>query len=248
MSIISNWHTKQLDFVLAFPQADIECDDMYKKIPRGFNIPGSNPHAYVLKLKMNLYGQKQARKFWNKHLVVRLKKVIFKQSDIDECVFYKGGQSIYVLYTDDSILAGPDEKELDQIIRETKGAGLDLTVEGGISDFLGVKISRQPDGTIHLTQPHLIDQIIPDLWLDRHDSVSTKMTPAAVSQLLRGCTASEDFDGHFKYRSVIGKLNYLEKTSRPDISYTVDQCARFSGDPKKEYTKALKWLGRYTCT
>jgi hypothetical protein len=244
MSIISNWHTKQLDFVLAFPQADVECDDMYMKIPRGFNIPGSNPNDYVLKLQKNLYGQKQAGRVWNKHLVLRLKKVGFKQSDIDECVFYKG-KSIYVLYTDDSILAGPDEKELDQIVRDMKGAGLDLTVEGDISDFLGVKISRQPDGSIHLTQPHLIDQIISDLWLDRHDSVSTKMTPAAVSQLLRRCTASEDFDGHFKYRSVIGKLNYLEKTSRPDISYAVHQCARFSGAPKKEHAKALKWLGRY---
>jgi hypothetical protein len=56
MSIISNWHTKQVDFVLAFLQADVECDDMYMKIPRGFNIPGSNPNDYVLKLQKNLYG------------------------------------------------------------------------------------------------------------------------------------------------------------------------------------------------
>jgi hypothetical protein len=72
MSIISNWHTKQLDFVLAFPQADVECDEIYMKIPRGFNIPGSNPNDYVLKLQKNLYGQKQAGRVWNKHLVLRL--------------------------------------------------------------------------------------------------------------------------------------------------------------------------------
>jgi hypothetical protein len=40
-------------------------------------------------------------------------------------------------------------------------------------------------------------------------------------------------------------LNYLEKSTRPDISYAVHQCARFSASPKKEHAKALKWLGRY---
>jgi hypothetical protein len=57
-----------------------------------------------------------------------------------------------VLYTDDSILAGPDSKELDSIIEEMKKAELDLTVEGDIADFLGVKIEKsqaivaEPDG------------------------------------------------------------------------------------------------------
>jgi hypothetical protein len=69
------------------------------------------------------------------------KTIGFTQSTIDECVFYKG-RSIYILYTDDSILAGPDESELDQIIEDTKKAGLKLTVEGNISKFLGIQIER----------------------------------------------------------------------------------------------------------
>ena len=62
---------------------------------------------------------------------------------------------------------------------------------------------------------------------------------------MRRYRSSEEFDGHFNYRSVIGKLNYLEKITRPDISYAVHQCARFSAAPKTEHSKALKWLGRY---
>lgn len=151
----------------------------------------------------------------NKHLVSRLKQVGCKQSLIDECVFYRG-ISTYVLYTGDSILAGPDEQELDQIIEDMRNAGLDLTVEGDISDFLGVEISRKPDGTIHLTQPHLIDQILSDLRWDHQDGTTTNQTPAAVNQLLRRCSSSENFDGHF-----IVKLNYLEKSTQPDISYAV---------------------------
>ena len=56
---------------------------------------------------------------------------------------------------------------------------------------------------------------------------------------------SEPFDKSFNYRSVIGKLNYLERGSRNDISYAVYQCARFCSDPKKEHGEAIRWLGRY---
>jgi hypothetical protein len=48
--------------------------------------------------------------------------------------YYK--QAVYILYTDDSLLLGPDSKELEEIINEMKAIELDLTVEGDISDFL----------------------------------------------------------------------------------------------------------------
>ena len=70
------------------------------------------------------------------------------------------------LCTDDSILAGPNEAEIDQIIKEMKQAELDTKVEGDIQDFLGINIEHKKDGSIHLTQPHLIDQTPKDLRLD----------------------------------------------------------------------------------
>jgi hypothetical protein len=74
---------------------------------------------------------------------------------------------IYVLYTDDSILAGPDLKEIEETVQQMKEAGLDITIEGELTDFLGVNINRhENDGTIQLTQPHLIHQILKDLRYD----------------------------------------------------------------------------------
>ena len=151
---------------------------------------------------------------------------------------------MYALYTDDSILAGPDKAEIDQIIKEMQKANLDITIEGDLQDFLGVNIERKPDGTIHLTQPHLIDQILKDLRLE-DDNVTTKPIPASSSKLLSRHSNSKAFDGSFDYRSVIGKCNYLEKSTRSDIAYITHQCARFSTDPKEEHGKALRWLGRY---
>jgi hypothetical protein len=119
-----------------------------------------------------------------------------------------------------------------------------MTVEGDIQDFLGVNIDRKPNGEIHLTQPHLIDSILRDLRLDKDDT-KIKTTPAASSKLLSRHSNSEPFDGSFNYKSVIGKLNYLDKASRSDISYATHQCARFAADPKMEHGKAVRWLGRY---
>ncbi len=67
---------------------------------------------------------------------------------------------MYLLYTDDSIIAGPDQSEIDKAIKDIKGAGLDIMVEGDLQDFLGVNIDRKGDRTIHLIQLHLIDHRI----------------------------------------------------------------------------------------
>jgi hypothetical protein len=68
LAILSNRHTRQLDFVLAYTQADIE-RDLYMKLPAGFTVPGKtiteqDRRDYVLKLEKNLYGQKQAGRVW----------------------------------------------------------------------------------------------------------------------------------------------------------------------------------------
>ena len=139
---------------------------------------------------------------------------------------------MYVLYTDDSIIAGPDENEINQAIKDIQDAGLHITVEGDLQDFLGINIERKEDGTIHLTQPHLIDQIIKDLRLDvdnnsRKTEKKLKNTPAPSSRLLTKHSKSPKFDNHFHYRSVIRKYNYSEKGNRSDIGYEVPQCDRF---------------------
>ena len=78
---------------------------------------------------------------WNKHLCAKLKKVGFKQSIIDECVFYKEDM-IYVLYTNDSILAGPSKQRIKATIKQMQETGLQLTIEGDLEDFLALPSLR----------------------------------------------------------------------------------------------------------
>ena len=185
----------------------------------------------------------KAGRVWNKYLIDKLIDIGFKRSIVDESVFFRGND-IYALYTDDSILAGPDEDELNKVIQDMQAIGLDLTEEGDITDFLGVNIERKADGTDHLTQPQLIDQILRDLRLDV-DNVSTKQTPSMANKVLKRDDHGECHDEHFNYRSDIGRLNYLEKCTRPDLSCSSHQCARFAADPKKSHAYAIKWIEKY---
>ena len=62
-TLIHAWYTKQIDYVLAYTQADVECE-LYMVIPKGFE-PEDDAQDYVLKLKKNLFGQGQAGRVWN---------------------------------------------------------------------------------------------------------------------------------------------------------------------------------------
>jgi len=242
-ALINKWHFKQINYVLAYTQAGPETN-LYMKIPKGFEVEGNDPSdEYVLRIKKNYYGQKQAGRVWYQHLRDKLIQAGFTVSQHDDCVFYHGN-AVYTLYTDDSILMGPDATELDNILETIKATGLNITSEDGLNDFLGVNIHHEEDGSIRLTQPHLIDSILKDLRLDGN-GVATKNYPASSTILVRRHLESPEFDQHFHYRAVIGKLNYLEKSTRPDIAYAIHQCARFSQDPREPHGKAVKWIGRY---
>ena len=211
-------------------------------IPKGFEVDGDR-NSYALKLKKNLYGQKQAGRVWNQYLTQRLVDNGFTQSDVDECLFYYK-QSVMMVYVDDTILCGPTTTEVDEMV--TLLASLfDVEDQGNLNDYLGVKVERFDNGHFQFTQPHLIDQILNDLRLTQ-GGTKTMPTPALLTKVLQpGTDDNRPFDESFHYRSVIGKLNFLEKSTRPDIAYAVHQCARFMENPTASHGQAIKHIGRY---
>ena len=57
LTAVHGWHTKQLDYVAAFPQAPVE-RELYMKISKGVKLLGKPSEDYVLKLHKKTYGQK----------------------------------------------------------------------------------------------------------------------------------------------------------------------------------------------
>ena len=103
------WKTIQVDYVQYFPQAPIE-KDLYLKVPAGFQVEDGDNNDYELKLHRKIYGQKQYGTVWYKYLTKKLlMEIVFKKSENDECVFYRGSV-VYILCTYDSTISVPNQE------------------------------------------------------------------------------------------------------------------------------------------
>ncbi len=232
--IIFLWALRQVDFVMAYPQAPIE-EDIYMEVPQGIDTATGNSKDMVLKLLKNIYGQKQAGRVWNSYLVEKLASIDFRPSLIDDCVFFRD-DVIFMVYVDDGIFIGSDDAQLQAIVKEMQDLGLNIEDQGHPADYVGVNIKKLKDGSYEFTQRALIDSIISDVGLT--DS-KTKPVPAKVSLQLHAFQDQPIFNLDFNYRSAVGKLNYLAQTTRPDIMYATHQIAKYSSDPREPHGEAI---------
>ena len=108
------------------------------KVLSGFSIPDfptfSDRVLNVYKLLKNLYGLEAAGKTWFDFLKKGLLKRVWKQSEIDSCLFTKGG-ILLVVYDDDAILISPHKTLIDIEIKSLQ-EGYNLTDDGELKDFL----------------------------------------------------------------------------------------------------------------
>ena len=112
LAMIKQWKARSVNFVLAYPQANLT-KDIYMRIPKGFNV--SKPRNYLLKLKRNVYGLKDAGRTWHEHLKKGLLDRGFTQGQVDPCVFYKG-TLILLIFVDDVICFCPTDKPIGDFI------------------------------------------------------------------------------------------------------------------------------------
>ena len=138
-SILKGWHSKQMDFVLAYPHAQAEVP-LYMCFPKGYEFKdGISEDTHVLKLTKNIYGQKQAGRVWNKYLDEGLREIGFKPSKMDPCLYFCGRIALLV-YIDDCIMFGPDMMELNKVVEEMRTSSKKFRVEDlrDVKDFLGI--------------------------------------------------------------------------------------------------------------
>ena len=125
-------HTCQVDFVLAFPQADLDVL-IYMQLPQGFD---DDSKTHVLLLKKFLYRLKQASSSWFEKLQFGLKQQDFVQSKIDSCCFMKS-DLIFLVFVDDCLLFSCSAASLMALILALQ-VDFVLIDEGDISDYLGI--------------------------------------------------------------------------------------------------------------
>jgi hypothetical protein len=198
-----------------------------------------NSKDYVLRIKKNMYGLRQAGNNCFDTLRASLLNLGFHQSAHDPCLFIRG-HCILLVYVDDCLLFAKSNEVLDSILASLEKNFI-LTSEGTVGAYLGIDIHRTIDGFLELVQPGLINKIISACGLQ--DQSAEHLTPSTT--ILTSDLSGAPREHTWSYRSLIGMLNYLAASTRPDIAFAVHQCARFTIKPRRIRELAIRRIVRY---
>uniref|UniRef100_A0A5S6QRU0 Reverse transcriptase Ty1/copia-type domain-containing protein n=1 Tax=Trichuris muris TaxID=70415 RepID=A0A5S6QRU0_TRIMR len=198
-----------------------------------------------------LHVQLSADDLKNVPLAVEVCLTLFKNSvptgyvlDADQCLFSRpeknGGRTYVLLYVDDILVVGATSemtkkvgRQLDKFFR-TK----DL---GDVTNYLGIQIEREGDGSFLLHQQRKID-----LMLEQHGMLDCK--PAATPMEVGSLSMNEEsaaMEDNAQYRQVVGSLLYIATVSRPDITMAVGLLCRHVETPTLADWKSVKRVIRY---
>lgn len=235
LSIIFKYRTQHVDFVNAFAQSKLE-ETIYLRPPSGF---GSSTKGKLLKLHKSLYGLRQAAKEWYKNISNALKRLGFKVSSTDACLFLKENIAV-VIYVDDMLLFTNDLKLADELI-SSLSTDFPLTNEGSAASYLGISITKHEDGALELKQKGSIDKVLRQMKI--RENARPCNTPAVKDGRPRKIEKRHNFD--WDYASVVGTLLWISSNTRPDIAFAVASATRHMSSPNVEHYRAVHRIGRY---
>ncbi|KAL5715327.1 hypothetical protein ACHQM5_017160 [Ranunculus cassubicifolius] len=238
VALSRNWDIRQMDVRNAFLHGFIT-EPVFMQQPPGFQ--DATKPDYVCRLKRALYGLRQAPRAWFDRFSTFLLSMGFLCSTADPSLFVchsKQGTLLLLLYVDDIILTGDNEKLLK---RFTDRLGLEFSMKdmGFLHYFLGVHVHKFQHG-LFLNQAKYTVEL-----LERAQMKGCKPSKTPMASKLRPpLNGDNPFADPQLYRSIVGGLQYLTFT-RPDISYSVNYVCQFMHQPTQFHFQLVKRILRY---
>lgn len=237
--IIYHWMCETIDVETAFLYGLLQ-ELVYLHLPDGINeIGGEETSADdVVVLDKALYGLVQASRVWLNTLIAYLLSIGFQRSRADPCLLWRSGIDgfvVFLVYVDDCLICGSKEG-VRNCIRDIKQR-FNISEMGALNEYVGAKYKRV-NGTYHISQSAMIEEF-PKVFDLKGERPST---PAIPSQVLLKSTPNDvklDAADQTVFRSGVGKLLYLTKLSRPDMSSAVRELATHMDGANEEHKKAL---------
>lgn len=229
----------------AFLQGDLE-EEIYIEVPHGFALLHEDPKYFegkVAKLLKPLYGLKQAMRRWNIKITTYLKSRNFTQSQADPSLFFKKDQegrltTVLAIYVDDCIILGTKQGISEAKIILTKQ--FSMTDLGEMTGILGVNVVQSEEG-VSLDQEAYLEKVLKIFGMSQCRPIST---PAIFEKESTSQESSSSVDQK-EYRKAVGSLLYLSKSTRPDITFAVNQVAQKVENPTQSDWIKLKRIFRY---
>lgn len=222
-------------------------ETVFMRQPEGFEEKGP---SWVWRLIKSLYGLKQSGRVWHLKLNSALESIGFKRIVCEHSVWVylrDGVRIIIPVFIDDMTIAAKSKSDIQKVKDELK-RHFKLRDLGPTSFLLGVEITRDRTArTLCLNQRQYILDLLKRFGFENLNSVTTPMDPnIKLSSSMSPKTPDEIAAMHnIPYTSAVGAFGYLATASRPDISCTVGNLARFSKNPGWQHWLAVKHLCRY---
>ena len=175
-----------------------------------------------------------------------LEKHGFKINPYDRCVANKvinGKQCTIVFYVDDNKISHVDPEVVTSVLTLLKQHFGDLSVTRGKKhNFLGMDMLFQNDGTVRIEMKEQLQGVIN---LVDPKSLNDKVSSPATKKLFDVDDEAEQLDkvDSDRFHSIVAKLLYISKRSRPDLDTAVAfLTTRVSKSTVEDWSKLLRLL------
>ena len=240
--LVSKFHYMIVDVQSAFLHGKLdEKESIYMDCPDGME---NVDKTHALKLIKSLYGLVQSPRVYFRTFKEAMKKIGFKTSEMDPCLFIRNGKKnlVYMaIWVDDCLIVGTKE-DVDETIELFKQQ-FKTTEESTLNDYLSCEIILNKEkGTGWMGQPDMMKKL-EEKFGEWTKDVRKARTPGPpnmkVNRPKEGEERLNDEDQR-RYRSGVGALLYLVKYSRPDITNAVRELSKCMSDANREAEKMLK--------
>jgi hypothetical protein len=231
----------QLDIKNAFLHAPLD-ETIYMEQPTGFS-----KNTKICKLNKSLYGLKQAPRAWYLYLKEKLALLeffpIFSEQGIFTNKTTKIDKKLFIIvYVDDILIIGKDIN-LIKITKLKLSKLIEVTDLGEATYFLGIEITRnRKSRTIKLSQTKYSKILLEKYNKNNLNPIST---PSDSNIKLNKNEEKASLEEINLYQQYVGSLIYLTTRTRPDLAFSVYNCARYMSNPSKQHYNAVNRIFKY---
>lgn len=148
--------------------------------------------------------------------------------------------SIITVKVDDLLLFASSEQLMQQM-KDYIHSQWEATNMGDPAKIIGIEIT-QMDSCITISQEKYIEAILQREHMEDANLVATPLD--ANNKLQPNLDGNEGSQSNY-FAKLLGELQFLANTTRPDIAHAINQLAAYTANPSLQHMGALKQVLRY---